>query len=155
MSVEIKIGDTIEFKNIHCHSLLYKIFGESEFSLREIPVNTSILAKVTSIHKTDTFENGYVILEDDNNQVYIVHVQELLNSKFTILNSKNIFDTVDYPNKWAEFVDDDNRKVPKTLDDVMYGRTAIPTYKKLIKKYVPTKRRLYLWVCNMCRNLVG
>ncbi len=160
MSVEIKVGDTVKFNHLKCYILLHKLYEEAEFCTKEIPVDLCISATIILIHRDDGFGDGYVLLQrvqpfTRDNQIYMIRLYDLLNSPYTIVNSVPLMKPTKCPNKWTEFAGDSARKVPKALDDVMYGRTALPDYKALIKKYIPIKRRVYLWACNAWRNLVG
>ncbi len=159
MSVEINIGDIIEFSNIQCTMLLHKAYAEKNFCTKDIGVDTSFTGTVILVHRDGRFGLGYLIVERRNTefsrdyQTYLLNLDDLLASPSTLINSIKLHSTDDYPNKWTEFVDNDKRKIPERLTTT--ACIPLTKYERLIKKYVPLRKRIYLWVCNMWRNFVG
>jgi len=103
MSVKIEVDDIIEFNNIRCYILLHKLYGEKGFSLKELSIEKSILAKVIVSYK-DANSSGYVIVQKEHplqgeSQLYLINLPDLLSSKNTLLNTEKLYDDEDYPNK--------------------------------------------------------
>ena len=159
MSVEIKIGDTLTIGNLPCSVLHHRIYDERVFSVVEVTIDNPVEVLVTLVHKDDDFGNGYVLAEWSDpyyrraNQIYLLNLYDIKTNPYTTLNGVKLLDEDEYPNKWAEFIATDKRKVPEAL--INSACPSFPKYDRLIKKYVPLRRRVYLWVCSMWRNLVG
>ena len=159
MSVEINVGDIVEFNNIQCTMLLHKAYTEKNFCTEDIGLDTPLSGTVVLSHRDGRFGLGYVVVELRNTelsrdyQTYFLNLDDLLASPSTLINSVKIHSTEDYPNKWTEFVDNDKRKIPERLTTT--ACIPLTRYNRLIKKYVPLRRRVYLWTCNMWRSLIG
>ena len=161
MSVEINVGDTIQFNNVEYSLLNHKMYDSTEFYFVTFLATAPIIAEVVTVHTNGAFGDGYLILRKTDqiysrdNQTYLVNLHTLLISEDTRLNGVEVPPTEDYPNKWAEFADNDNRKAPEAFTSVSYGYTAFPKYEQLIKKFLPLRKRIYLWACTIRRNLIG
>ena len=157
MSVEINVGDVLHCEDTACHIIKYTAYTEPEIVLhptkptrRCISEDTILFVKYSG---AASFETGYLIAVEDGT-VFIINLPELYMDKTASINTSMLWKPLS-PNKWTKFAGDDNRKIPKSLDDVMYGHTAFPKYNRLIKKYVPLRRRVYLWACTMWRSFTG
>ena len=158
MSVEITIGDTVEFNNINTYMYKQSGTGEMKSLAKETKVKKCITTKVIDLTLSEKSINQYVLLQESrgmslSNKVHIIYLEDLLKSRYTLINSVKINPTKDYPNKWTEFVDDDKRKIPERLTTT--ACIPLTQYERVIKKYVPLRRRAYLWARNMWRNFTG
>ena len=159
MSVEINRGDIVTINNLPCSVLYHRILDEDIFSVRENIIDIPTPVTVTLVHKDDDFGNGYILAEWADpyhrraNIVYLINLYDVKTNAFTLLNGTKLLEEDEYPNKWAEFIDADKRKIPEAL--INSACPSFTKYERLIKKYVPLRRRLYLWVCTKWCNLVG
>lgn len=98
MSVEINIGDIIEFNNITCHMLIHKMYGEPEFTLTPNLVGNTE-ATVIFIHRLDDLmDSGYLIAKGLH-YTFLINLPDLFASKTALINGIKIYSSDDYPNK--------------------------------------------------------
>ena len=151
MSAKINRGDILHFENTIHYDVRHTIYEEPEIALR--PTRHFVgEATVLLVHYIDgLYIDGYLVAEEGG-RAFLVNLPDLYLDKTASINSTTLQNQLS-PNKWDAFIKDQHRKIPEAL--ATSACPAFPKYARLIKKYVPLRRRVYLWACTKWRNLVG